>query len=153
MESASKEVRVTCVMTTMGRRDQCFLAPVSVNMKDVLLRKTTLYRSGFREIPADGSELECLVADGEKGPYVVKVLSKKQSTAQRLEGKAKLKFYNKDAGWGFLTLDDGVDVFFHVSTLKKCRINADALKTEQPFSVTAVSSAEGFKAVEMTLLG
>jgi hypothetical protein len=53
---SAEPVRITCIMTVFGHnKDQCFIAPEDPNMRDVLLWRTTIYRSGLIDIPAEGT--------------------------------------------------------------------------------------------------
>lgn len=64
--------------------------------------------------------------------------------------QGKVKMFNKEKGYGFITLDDGRDVFFHYSQLQM-----DGFKTVESgelveFEVT--DSERGLQAVEITVV-
>lgn len=64
--------------------------------------------------------------------------------------QGKVKMFNKEKGYGFITLEDGRDVFFHYSQLQM-----DGFKTVESgelvdFEVT--DSERGLQAVEITVV-
>src|ERR1700733_8211310 len=145
-------VRVTCVMTSFGVGNQCFLAPEGQpDMRDVLLWRTTLYRSGFTETPTTGARLDCLVEDKGKGPRVLKVLAVEQPTVKKtsVEGPASVKFFLIDRGYGIATFDDGNDAFVHKTRLKELGIDPTSLRQGKRFNVKADIGPKGLKVVEL----
>lgn len=39
-----------------------------------------------------------------------------QNVSETTMNEGKVKFYNADKGFGFITKPDGVDIFFHISS-------------------------------------
>ena len=72
--------------------------------------------------------------------------------SQYERAKGKVKFYNQNSGYGFLSRDGGSDVFFHVRELQRSGIGDD-LKTGDvlEFDVVPVEG-KGPKATEIRLL-
>lgn len=62
--------------------------------------------------------------------------------------KGKVKFYNRDKKYGFITGDDGKDYFFHVSGVS----NEAELNDEDAVEFKVEDGERGPKAVDITPL-
>ncbi|MEI6556922.1 MAG: cold shock domain-containing protein [Rhodospirillaceae bacterium] len=119
-----------------------FVAPVD-GSPDAFLHISVLNRAGLQEL-ADGTEIECEIAPGPKGPQVtriVEVTGGAPSGPSAYEGgrhrrdadsapgpvvemAGTVKWFKPDKGFGFVTADDSSkDVFVHKSVLRRCGLN------------------------------
>lgn len=123
-----------------------FVAPVD-GTPDAFLHISVLNRAGLQEL-ADGTEIECEIAQGPKGPQVTRILEvtgaapaghsdgasaydggRHRREADAASGPAiemagTVKWFKPDKGFGFVTADDSSkDVFVHKSVLRRCGLN------------------------------
>ena len=122
-----------------------FVAPVD-GSPDAFLHISVLNRAGLQEL-ADGTEIECEIAPGPKGPQVTRILEVTGAPSARPEGGSgheggrrrrdadaasgptfemagTVKWFKPDKGFGFVTADDSSkDVFIHKSVLRRCGLN------------------------------
>jgi CspA family cold shock protein len=135
-----------------------FLTPMRVvGLRDVILFPEVLQQSGVLEFPPQGSVLRCMVKKAERGPRVQRVLGiKRPGGAKRdprivLHGPESLsvKFFNEGKGFGFFVRPDGIDVFIHISDLKRSGINPNSLTPEARFLVEYEPSPDGFRATRV----
>ncbi len=122
-----------------------FVAPVD-GTPDAFLHISVLNRAGLQEL-ADGTEIECEITQGPKGPQVVRIVevigappagrsdgpsrdaarNRRDADADAgpaLEMAGTVKWFKPDKGFGFVTADDSSkDVFVHKSVLRRCGLN------------------------------
>ena len=64
--------------------------------------------------------------------------------------KGTVKFFNEKKGYGFLTKEDGNDVFVHFSSIESDN-DFKTLKQDQAVEVEVESDERGDKAVKVTI--
>lgn len=68
--------------------------------------------------------------------------------------KGKVKWYNKDKGFGFLVPDDGSkDVFMHVRELQRSNISPTAIFPEMSMSFKKNEGPKGCFATDLRVIG
>jgi CspA family cold shock protein len=128
---------------------------------DAFLHGKVLAQNRFG-IVQPGDTLEVRVGPGHKGSHVTEVLSVDSSTAvpatprrsrfqsatsegrssdTAVEATGTVKWFNAQKGFGFITRDDGGDVFVHVSALERSGITT--LSEGQPVVVDVVEGRKG----------
>lgn len=107
-------------------------------MQDVLVHLSCLKRDGF-DAPLEGTRIACEAVERQKGFQCLRVLAVDVSTAihpverkSRAHNavtpssswvKAKVKWFNRARGFGFLSEGEGKpDIFVHMETLRKTAI-------------------------------
>lgn len=60
-----------------------------------------------------------------------------------------VKFFKKEAGFGFITDEKGNEIFFHV---KNCKENAKLLRSEDKVSFEIGNGKKGDEAINVALL-
>ena len=107
-------------------------------MPDILLHLSCLKRDGF-EAPLEGARVVCEAVERQKGYQCLRVLdvdlstaihpverkSRAHNTVAPSSGwvKAKVKWFNRARGFGFVSEGDGMpDIFVHMETLRKTAI-------------------------------
>jgi CspA family cold shock protein len=115
-----------------------------------------------------GETLEVRVGPGHKGSHVTDVLSVDSSTAvpmasrrsstqpttsngPSVEETGKVKWFNADKGYGFITRDgSGKDVFVHISALEQSGV--EGLAEGQPVVFDVVEGRKGPEAARIRLI-
>jgi len=131
---------------------------------DVLLHVTCLRRDGFQSA-YEGARVVCEVTDGPKGKQAFRILSMDESSAAHPsqmppsrahvqivpEGPAetaRVKWFNRSKGYGFLTRGDGTpDIFVHMETLR--RFGVAELRPNQLVRVRFGNGPKGLMAAEI----
>ena len=106
---------------------------------DAFLHGSVLAQSGTAAVQP-GETLEVRVGPGHKGPHITEVLSVDSSTAAGatprrsnyraapssrptsdtlVEETGRVKWFNAERGYGFITRNGGEDVFVHISALER----------------------------------
>ena len=106
---------------------------------DAFLHGSVLAQSGTAAVQP-GETLEVRVGPGHKGPHITEVLSVDSSTATAatprrsnyraaasstptsdtlVEETGRVKWFNAERGYGFITRNGGEDVFVHISALER----------------------------------
>ena len=128
-----------------------FVAPAD-GSSDAFLHISVLNRAGLQEL-ADGTEIECEIVQGPKGPQVTRIAEvtgppppagrsdgaphtgaphtgtrRRRDTDEgagpAVEMAGTVKWFKPDKGFGFVTADDSSkDVFIHKSVLRRCGLN------------------------------
>ena len=100
---------------------------------DVLLHHKCLRRSGFTHV-AEGATVRCEVVKGPSGLQASRVLSVDNSSVPSKDfavapaqldapsafvKEGTVKWFDRAKGYGFVCLEDAVDVFVHMETLRR----------------------------------
>lgn len=91
---------------------------------DAFLHISVVEQMGYSVLP-DGTEIECTVATGQKGPQVESIqsidLPAPPAAGEAVEGT--VKWFNTTKGFGFIQVDSGgKDVFVHASALQRAGV-------------------------------
>lgn len=132
------------------------------NSGDAFLHIKVLQKAGADAV-TPGTRLRIRVGRGERGPQVTEVLevgsmeavkprepraslvSPTQQTDQGEEVRGKVKWYNAEKGFGFITRDDGgKDVFVHATALE--RSGTTQLTEGQAVTIQVVQGDRGLEA-------
>jgi len=140
-----------------------FIVPDSGG-EDVLLHVTCLRRDGYQSA-YEGARVVCEVVTGPKGLQAFRILSMDESSAAHPstlppsrahvhvtpEGPAEMarvKWFNRSKGYGFLTRGDGTpDIFVHMETLR--RFGVTELRPGQTVRVRFGNGPKGLMAAEI----
>ena len=140
-----------------------FIVPDTGGM-DILLHVTCLRRDGYQSA-YEGARVVCEVTNGPKGRQAFRILSMDESSAAHPsqlppsrayvqvipEGPAEIarvKWFNRSKGYGFLTRGDGTpDIFVHMETLR--RFGVTELRPNQLVKVRFGNGPKGLMAAEI----
>lgn len=132
--------------------------------EDVLLHVTCLRRDGYQSA-YEGARVVCEAVSGPKGLQAFRILSMDESSAAHPsqlppsrahvqvtpEGPAELarvKWFNRSKGYGFLTRGEGTpDIFVHMETLR--RFGVTELRPGQMVRVRFGNGPKGLMAAEV----
>lgn len=131
---------------------------------DILLHVTCLRRDGYQSA-YEGARVVCEVTSGPKGLQAFRILSMDESSATHPsqlppsranfqvapEGPAevaRVKWFNRSKGYGFLTRGEGsADIFVHMETLRRYGITE--LRPNQVVKVRFGNGPKGLMAAEI----
>lgn len=133
---------------------------------DVFLHATTLHRAGITALVEKACFL-CRIEQGARGWMVTDILelldegreptaldAEPPCPAIRAEDTVRLKgvvkFFTPEKGFGFVTADDGEDVFLHLRCVK--RHGLTTIEPGQRIAMTVVSTPRCREVVEFELL-
>ncbi len=77
----------------------------------------------------------------------------RDSAPKKQEAEGLVKFYKYGKGYGYITLEDGADIFFHATVARECGIEPETLMPGLVVSVTYQNGRKGPRVERMALNG
>lgn len=107
--------------------------------------------------PKPGDRITGVLKRRDKGMAFAEVCAIKRSSenmsSKEQKAEGVVKFFNDAKGYGFVTLEDGTDIFFHATFARECGIEPEVLTPGRDVSIAYRSGPKGLYATKLAVRG